>query len=811
MAECLHCGQNVPANSTGGAHFCCHGCAAAYHLIENMGLESYYQKRCLDPETQPIRPDENAPAIDFTSYVQTDDETTASLHLMVEGLHCAACVWLIETVLSRQPGVVSARLNMTTRRLVVRWRIGATDPQTLCASVSALGYRLAPYDPVLLGRESERQEKALLRAMVVAGFAAGNVMLLSISVWSGQGGDMNIITEDMMHWLSALIALPAIAYAGRTFFSSAIAVLRRGHTNMDVPISLAIALTAGMSLLETMRGSDHVYFDSAVTLLFFLLVGRYLDRRARGRARSAGEHLLALATGSVTVIGENGGKTIIPPAKATTGMHVLVARGERIAIDGVILSGTSDIDASLISGETIPTSVAPGDRVFAGTLNVSAPLHIETTAVGENTLLAEIVRLMENAEQGRAKYVAIADRVARLYAPAVHGLAALTFLGWVLLTPSPWQDALMTAISVLIITCPCALALAVPTVQVVAGGRFLKRGILLKSATALERLTRIDTVVLDKTGTLTLGRPELIVPEKADAPWRLDLALAYALARESLHPLSQSLTRAFDELGGEMPSDRGISVCDVNEIPGRGLRGSLDGEDVRLGNAAWCGLPLPSARRGTETSTEPRQSTKPPLGPEIWLRRPDAPPRLFQFIDSPRPDATQAVAALKRRGLNVLMLSGDREGAVAYAANRVGIADWRAGCTPSDKTKVLENLAAQGHLALMVGDGLNDAPALAAAHVSMSPSSAIDISQNAADIVFQGARLDPIVEAIDVAKQADGLVKSNFALSFVYNAVTIPLAMLGHVTPLLAAVAMSTSSIVVIANALRLARARARV
>ncbi len=773
---CAHCGAEIRAATAAGPGFCCHGCQAAYALLGGMGLDQYYRRRSIDPAQPPLRPDEDAGAIDYQPYAMVGEDRLASLHLMVEGMQCAACVWLIESVLARQPGVAQARLNMTTRRLVVRWDPSANDANALLAPLAAIGYRLQPYDPARLGRESERQEKELLRAMAVAGFAAGNVMLFSVSIWAGADGSMDWATRSLFHWISALIAVPAVIYCLRPFARSALTALRAGRSNMDVPITIGVVLASSMSLWETMRGGQHAYFDAAVSLLFFLLVGRYLDSRARGRARSAAEHLLSLGATAVTVIDAQGRRQLLPAERVLVGMTVLVAAGERVGVDGKVSDGHSEIDSSLITGETVPAPVEPGSPVFAGTLNLAAPLQLIVTAVGESTLLAEIVRMMEVAEQGRARHVAAADRVSRYYAPVVHLMALSTLLGWEVLTDTPWQVALLTAVSVLIITCPCALALAVPVVQVVASGRLMRQGILLKSATAQERLAEVDTVVFDKTGTLTLGRPELVAGDWTAA----DLQQAAAIAMASKHPVARAIARAAPAVA---------VASGVREVPGCGLECG----DARLGSRAWLGLP---------------DDAGPTAGPELYLVRPDRSPVRFAFVDAPRADAASVVARLRRRGLEIELLSGDRDATVALVAGAVGIDNWRAGCTPAAKCARLAELAAAGHRVLMVGDGLNDAPALASAHASMSPSTAVDVSQTAADIVFQGQRLAPVAEAIAVAVKAARLVDQNFVLALGYNAVTIPMAVLGMVTPLIAAISMSTSSVVVIANALRLSRGR---
>lgn len=783
--HCRHCGQPLGVRAVGG--FCCSGCAAAYDLVREMGLERYYERRCVDPDQRPTRPDDGAGEADCTAHVRRDPDGSDRLHLMVDGLHCAACVWLIESALARLPGVRQARLNMTTRRLVVAWDPQATDANAVAGVPARLGYRVVPYDPERLASAHQAEEKELLRAMGVAGFAAANVMLLSVSVWAGYSQGMGTATRDLMHWLSALICLPAIAYAVRPFARSAWSALRVGRTNMDVPICVGVTLAAGMSVFETANSGLHAYFDGATMLLFFLLIGRYLDRRARGRARSAAEQLLGLAAVSVTLIDDDGRVRVVRPEQVVVGDVALVAAGDRVPVDGAVIDGVSDLDASLITGETVPVAAKPGERVFAGALNLSAPLRVRATAVGEGTLLAEIVRLMEVAEQGRARYVAIADRVSRYYAPVVHLAALTTFLGWLWLGEAIWQDALMNAVAVLIITCPCALGLAVPVVQVIASGRLMRRGVLLKSATALERLAEVDAVAFDKTGTLTEGKPTPLL----DGLDERALELAASLAAASKHPLARALARAFPAVG---------AAPGVRETPGAGLSLVTPDGEVRLGSRAFTGAPpdgAPDDAGETENDVP---------GPEIWLARPGHAPLRIPFRDQPRADAAATVAALQARGLAVSLLSGDRRPVAAAMAKLLGIADWRAEQSPADKTKALEALRAQGRKVMMVGDGLNDAPALAAATVSMSPSTAVDVSQTAADVVFQGDRLAPIVETLEVARRAERLVRQNLALSIVYNIFAAPLAMAGQLTPLLAALAMSSSSLIVILNALRLAR-----
>jgi Cu2+-exporting ATPase len=743
-------------------------------MIQGLGLGSYYRQRLLDPALRAPRPDQSA-RWDLARSVVANPDGTCELTMAVDGLQCGACVWLIEQVLAREPAITAGRVNMTTRRLRLAWRGTAEDASRYVAPIEALGYRLVPFDAAALSAAQDRSGRVLIRAMAVAGFAAVNVMLMSIGLWAGEATGMldamGPATRDLLHWVSALIALPAIAYAGMPFFASAAGALRRFRTNMDVPISVGVVLVTGMSLVETVRHAPHTYYDSAVTLLFFLLIGRVLDHRARGAARATAEQLLTLRGADMAVLQPDG--STIRRASAACGDRVLVGLGERIGVDGVIERGTASVDASLVTGESLPVEASPGTHVFAGTLNLGEPLVVRATATGAGTLLAECVRLIEAAEARRSRFVVLADRVARRYAPAVHLAALLTFLGWYVGADVPLAQALLTACAVLIVTCPCALALAVPAVQVIATSRLFRAGVLLKSATALERLAEVDTVVFDKTGTLTepfLGMTDAADPEA--------LCVAASLAACSRHPLARSLLDA----AGPVPAADGVT-----EHPGQGLSAG----SIRLGSRLFCGIPDPS----------------PTDAPELWLDRPGHRPQRFAFEECLRPDAVETIQALRRMGLAVRILSGDRPGPVGRIAAALGIRDWQAECSPVEKVAVIEALAAAGHRVLMVGDGLNDGPCLAAAHVSASPATAADISQTVADLVFQGHRLAPAALVVATARAARRSMRQNIALAVGYNVLMVPLAVAGLVTPWLAAAAMSGSSLLVIGNSFRVRRA----
>jgi Cu2+-exporting ATPase len=696
--------------------------------------------------------------------------------LAVSNMHCGGCVRGIERALADTLGIASAKANLSTKRVRVQFDPHAIDIGGVVEALGAAGFKAARFDGTL--GAADEDEPQLLRCLVAAGVAAAGIMGLMALGWAGV---VSAADAGLVHWMMAAIALPAVGYAGRPFYRSAWGSLRARRVNMDVPISLAVLLATGMSLWQTTVGAGEVYFDAAASLLFFLLIGRFLDARVRGKAREAAGDLLAFAATEATLVEpQTGAHQRVAVSEVGVGDRLFVASGDKIPADGVIEIGATEIDTSLITGESVPQKAGLGDTVYAGCINLGQAIELRALAMADDSLLADIAALMENADQGRDKFVRLADRAAKIYAPLVHGLGALTFVGW-MLAGAGFEQALITAIAVLIITCPCALGLAVPAVQVVAAGRLFRKGVLVKTGAALERFAEIDRVVFDNTGTLTLGTPSLVEGASLDPAV---LRRAASLALVSRHPLSRALVAAGTAQLGPI-----AAAGEAEEIPGSGVL--ADGS--RLGSAEWCGI------------DEDRQ-TAASIGDTsvVWFAEPGAMPVAFRFRDALRADAAAVIRDLRGAGTAVTMLSGDRAAPVAAAAKALGIADAHASLSPKDKIEHLERLAAAGEKVLMVGDGLNDAPALAAAHASLSPSSAADISQNAADMVFQGLGLGAVPEVLQVAKAARRRVLENFAMAGIYNAVTIPLAMAGYVTPMLAAVAMSTSSILVTVNALRL-------
>jgi Cu2+-exporting ATPase len=685
----------------------------------------------------------------------------------VPGMRCAGCISKLEAGLPQQAGIAAARVNFTAKRVAISHLPETTIPD-LQRAIAALGFEAQPIADDLAGLADEGSG-VLLKAMAVAGFAMMNIMLLSVSVWSGANGG----TRDLFHWLSALIALPTVAYSGRPFFRSAWAALSNRRTNMDVPISIGVILATALSLFETFAGGAHAYFDGAVMLLFFLLTGRWLDSVMRDRARDGVTALLKHKAAGALVLGEDGSSSWIAADALKPGLVMLIAAGERLAADGVIIKGRSHFDLSLLTGESAPVTVSVGDNVHAGTLNVDAPVEIRVTAAGTATVLSDIVRLMDDAGQSKSRYVRIADRAARLYAPAVHTLALLSFAGW-MLAGAGWHQSLLIAVAVLIITCPCALGLAVPAAQIVSAGALMKKGVLVKDGSALERLAEVDRALFDKTGTLTLGRPVLVNPTILSASER---PIALALARASRHPLSEALRRALE---AEMVAS--AELQDICDIPGQGVEAFHRSERVRLerpdGGSAGASL-------------------------AVQFRIGDAPAKLLCFEDELRPWAARSIAELRALGIEASIASGDRAEAVQPIARELGLTA-QTGMHPKDKLDAISRLSASGHKILMIGDGLNDGPALAAGHASLAPASASDAGQNAADAVFLGDSLAPVAMAIRAARATQRIVRQNFALAIGYNAIAVPLAVMGMVTPLVAALAMSGSSIIVVANALRL-------
>ena len=684
----------------------------------------------------------------------------------VPGMRCAGCIAKIERGLGEMDGVDKVRVNFSAKRVAVSHSAGLPE-RDLVEALRHLGFEAQALAANPLATD-DAEAKKLLRSLAVAGFGMMNIMLLSVAVWSGAGG----VTREMFHWLSALIALPVVAYAGQPFFSSAAMALRYRRTNMDVPISIGVLLATAMSLYETITGGEHAYFDGAVMLLFFLLAGRALDSTMRNRTRAGIGALLSRMGKSASVLQPDGSVRQVAAEDLEPGMMMLVPAGEALAADGIVERGESAIDNAMLTGESAPETVRHGSAIHAGAVNLADPIEVRVTAVAGDTAIAEIARLMDEAGQSRSRYVRIADRASRLYAPAVHSLAALAFVGW-MIAGAGWHHSLVIAIAVLIITCPCAMGLAVPAAQVVASGALIRKGLLVKDGSALERLAEVDIALFDKTGTLTLGEPRPDIGALDDEA----KSVALALAQVSRHPLSKGLAAAL-QAEGISPA----RLSDVSEVAGSGVHGAYGGVRVAITRPE-------GQREGLATSLQ--------IGERAWI---------IPFSDALRPDAKETIAKLAASGIESQIVSGDRQSAVDNVARELDVESY-GDRRPEAKLEILADLKAAGRKPLMVGDGLNDGPALAAAHASIAPGTASDASQQAADAVFIGERLMPVALGIQVARRTMRIVRQNFGFAVVYNILAVPLALAGMVTPLIAAIAMSLSSLVVVSNSLRLARA----
>ncbi|MEJ2459059.1 MAG: heavy metal translocating P-type ATPase [Novosphingobium sp.] len=607
----------------------------------------------------------------------------------VPGMRCAGCIGKVERGLSAVPGVAAARVNFSAKRVAVS-HVPSLTEDGIIEELRKLGFEAERAADNPLGRD-DAETRRLLRALAVAGFGMMNIMLLSVSVWAGA----DAVTREMFHLISALIAIPVIAYAGRPFFSSALMALRYRRTNMDVPISIGVLLATGLSLYETVINGPHAYFDGAVMLLFFLLAGRVLDAMMRSRARSGIASLLGRMGRGAHVVQPDGSTLYTEAERLAPGMVMLVAAGEALAADGEVLEGRTTVDSSMLTGESDPRPAGPGDTIHAGMINLGNPVQVKVTAAAQDTALADIARLMDEAGQSRSRYVRIADKASRIYAPAVHSLAFFSFCGWMLAGADVYH-ALTIAVAVLIITCPCALGLAVPAAQVVAAGALMKRGLLIKDGSALERLAEVDEALFDKTGTLTLGEPRPADLGVLDPQAR---SLALALAQGSRHPLSRGLAQALRD-AGTGPA----ALDDLTETAGVGMTARFQGHDVALmrPEAETAGLSVDLLVDGARTR--------------------------IAFADPLRPDVRETIAALAAQGVGSGIVSGDRVETVAAVGTQLGIPA-TGGMIPSDKLDLLVERAAAGHKVLRVGDGLNDGPALAGAHVSIAPGGASDVSQ----------------------------------------------------------------------------------
>ena len=788
-AGCFHCGEPLPDHPRLGVtvdgreqRVCCLGCRAAAELIQGAGLGDYYRFRTASaPRPEPATGDDV-----WTTYDRPDvagpllgrDGEAAVVNLLIEGLRCAACSWLIGESLGRLPGIARASVNPATARAQVAFDPARIGLAAVLRSIAALGYR-----PHVLGATdtlavATRERRAALKRLAVAGFGMMQVMMIATALYIGAVDGMDPLIREYLRIVSLVVTAPVLVYAGRPFFEGAWAALRARHVGMDVPVSIGIGLAFVASAWNTLNHAGDVYFDSVVMFIFLLLLGRYVEMLARHRAGSTAEALLRLVPATALRMA-GGTRERVPVATLAAGDRVLVPVGECFPADGRIVAGATEADEALLTGESQPVAKAAGSPVIAGALNCTAPVEVELNAVGQSTVLAGIVRLLERAQTERPRIARLADRAATWFVSRVLIGAALVAVLWLIVDPSRAFEA---TLAVLVVTCPCALSLATPTAITAATATLAREGLLVTRPDALEELAHADTVLFDKTGTLSLGKPRLEGVATFGVGRDQALAVAAALERGSGHPLAQ----AFEAIPA-------APAADVAVVPGAGIEGSVDALRYRIGTAAFvAGLagqrPAGVAESGVHLGRD-----------GAWLAR-------FEIGDALRPQAAEVVRELESLGLAASIASGDHAEAVGAAAAALGIRRWQARLLPADKLALVERLRAGGARVLAVGDGINDAPTLRAASVSLALGTGSALAQASADLVALRGDLTTLPFAVRTARRTTAIIRQNLIWSAGYNLVSLPLAALGWVPPWLAAVGMSASSLLVVLNALRLAR-----
>ena len=795
---CYHCGLPVPA----GIDFrtdilgqprqlCCHGCQAVAEAIVQNGLQDYYTYRTELPKTaDELVPEElrqlslyDHPEVQ-KSFVFDANGDIRQASLILEGITCAACIWLNERHLKQLPGVIEVTFNYTSHRARVSWDERQIKLSQILTEIRKLGYHAHPFSAQKQEAVRQQQRKADFRRLAVAGLSAGQVMMLAVALYAGAAQGMELATTQLLRWFSLVLSVPAMLYAAWPFYQAAWRGVINRRIGMDVPIVLGLLTGFVGSIWATLRGEGVIYYDTLTMLIFFLLTTRYLERNAREKSVEAAENLLRLVPAMATRIKSDQQQELVPLTEIVAGDLIVAKPGETIATDGVVEQGESSADESLLTGESHPLHKSPGSRVYAGSINYQSPLTIRVTEAGENTMLASISRLLDRAQAEKPRLAQVADQVAAYFTCALLALVALIGLVWWQIDASRCLEIVLT---VLVVSCPCALSLAAPAAFAAAGSHLVRRGVLLTRGHALETLARATHVVFDKTGTLTIGQPVLIKTIAfADVDAAECLRLAASLEQSSEHPLAQSLIKA-------MHGERLCVAGDTSNIPGKGVIGSIAGKRYQLGNASF--NPTPASLDTTDYA---------PGATLVWLSDAERVLAAFVLSDSARPQAAELVRRLHGLGMGVSMLSGDSQPAVAHFAQQLGITTWQANMTPQDKLSALRALQQQGQIVAMVGDGINDAPVLAGAQVSIAMGSGTQMARATGDIVLLTENLLEIDHAISTSRFGIAVIRQNFIWALAYNLVALPFAALGLISPWLAALGMSVSSLVVVLNALRL-------
>ncbi len=801
---CFHCGLPVPR----GSHYravidgqsqpmCCPGCQAVAEGIVAAGLTDFYRYRTEPSRTaQALVPDAlrqlelyDRPEIQQT-FVSVDPQNLRDASLILEGIVCAACVWLNERHVGRLPGVVEFNVNYTTHRAHVKWDDSRIHLSEILRAISSIGYIAHPFDPGRQEAVYKRERTQALRRIAVAALCMMQVMMLAVALYAGAYQGIDASLEQFLRWVSLLLALPVILYSAQPFFQSAWRDLRLRQLGMDVPVSLAIGGAFVASAWHTAVGQGEIYFDSVTMFSFFLLTGRYLEMIARHRAGQAAEELVRLLPATATRVTDDGDE-MVAVAELVPGDRVRIRPGETVPADGAVIDGISSVDEALLTGESLPQPRRSGDALVGGTLNIESPLVMRVDKVGADTVLSAIVRLLDRAQTEKPRLAQLADRVAGWFVGALLLLAIAVAWYW-------WQTdptrAFAITLSVLVVTCPCALSLATPVALTAATGALTRLGVLTTRSHALETLARVTHIVFDKTGTLTEGRLHLTRVVRLGALTRDRCqALAAALEQGSEHPLAHALL--------SVAGDVRLSASDQRAVPGEGLEGRVQGTTYRIGTRAFVlglggrAVELPDAVRNT-------------VGTVIYLGDARGLLAAFLFDDRIRDGAAEAVTRLQQLGIEVQLLSGDGNGPVTRVAETLGIDTAEARLKPADKLARLQALQQQGAIVGMIGDGVNDAPVLAAAQVSVAMGSGTQLAAAAADMVLLSESLPHLAEAVQMARRTRAIIRQNLGWAILYNIVAVPLAVMGLVAPWMAAIGMSASSLLVVLNAQRLRQAR---
>lgn len=797
MSEsCYHCGLPVPADANWQVRvldaprpMCCPGCAAVAEAIVSQGLSSYYQYRTEMPAVaQPLVPEElqqlrlyDQPQMQQGFVSNSAGAPDKEATLILEGITCAACIWLNEQHLRRLPGVRSVSIHYVTHRAMICWDEQLIQLSSILAEIRKLGYKAHPFSNQKQSLLRQQHRKQAFQRIAVAGLCAAQAMMIAVAFYAGAEQGLTSQTAQLLRWYSLLLTIPIMTYAATPFYRNAWYSLRQGNPSMDVPIVIGLLTGFGGSLYMTLQGQGgHVYYDTISMLVFFLLTTRYLERNACERALDAAENLLRLVPNVATRINAVQQAELVAITEILPGDCLLIKPGEAIPTDGVVMSGSSSADESLLTGESQPQMKQNGDSVLAGSVNYESPLTIRVSAVGADTMLAGMMRLLERAQTEKPAIASIADRIARRFTWALLFLVSLVGLYWSLFDASRLVGIVL---SVLVVSCPCALSLAAPAAFAAAASHLLKRGLLLTRGHTLETLSKVDHVVFDKTGTLTLGKPIVTkIHCLSNLSQQTCLILAASLEQTSEHPLAKAIQLAA----------QGLTLFPVENsknLPGQGIIGEVHGQAYRLFHRPGTGSGIAPEHAGSSL---------------IYLSDAYHDLACFECSDTLRPDAHTLMQTLNQMGLRTTILSGDNEAAVAHIAYQLGIDAWQANCTPEIKLLLLKEKQSQGQILAMVGDGINDAPVLAAANVAIAMGSGTQLARTSGDAILMNNQLMEIARTFKLGQHTIQVIKQNFIWAFLYNAIALPFAAMGYISPLMAAVGMSASSLIVVLNALRL-------